>query len=104
MTTYRFDVAFLSGGASARFMCAGHNAGSEWRLARILVEAGMPDGPIEGGRIGEVDWTFHSLHRFAVGAVSKREAEAADQLHPALRTAVLAMLSERAARREKEAS
>ena len=94
----RFTVTHLAAG---RFVirCAGIEATSEWGLARLLVEADFPDMPIEAGRAGKVDWTFPSLHRFAVGAVGPKEADVTpERLHPTLRASVVAMRAERAAR------
>lgn len=94
----RFTVTHLTAG---RFVvrCAGIEATSEWGLARLLVEADFPDLPIEAGRAGKVDWTFASLHRFAVDAVTSQELlQRPERLHPALRASVAAMLAERAQR------
>jgi len=89
--THRFDTTFHSNG-SYTLRCAGLEATTERALARRLVESDMPDGPIEGGRVGHLDWTFPSLHRFAAGAVTPSELEVTpERLHPTLRAAVVAL-------------
>ena len=98
MQPHRFTVTYPAGGTGAAvlFRCAGHEADSEWRLARILVEHDAPDAPIEAGREGMIDLTFPSLHQFAIGAVSSRElSDAPERLHPALKAAWVAALRAR---------
>ena len=98
MTTqpvYRFDVTFLTAGAY-RVSWGERSATSESALARLMVEAGVPDGAIEGGRAGRHDWTFRSLHRVALRAVTAAERAAGDgALHPALSRALQAVVAER---------
>lgn len=99
MTPYRFD-AFHHGNDDWTFACADLTADSEKKLARLLVENDFPDGPIEGGRLGRLDWTYPSLHRFAASAIAPTDAERwPERLHPALRAAVVALGALRAARR-----
>ena len=96
MTPYRFDIEHRSNGSYV-VRCGGLSASSEAVLARRLVEDDAPDAPIEGGRVGKADWTFHSLHRFAVGAVKAGE----DCLYPALQAAVVARAAALAAKKKE---
>ena len=99
MSPYRFDTTFSTAGRYT-MRCGGHEADSEWGLARRLVEDDALDAPIEAGREGWVDWTFPSLHRFAVGAVRGSEGvDHPERLHPALMAAVVATAVARARRR-----
>lgn len=66
---YRFDIEHRSDGF--RVTACGMDANDERALARKLVNAGHPDGRIEGGRIGRVDWRVGSLHAFAATAISE---------------------------------
>jgi hypothetical protein len=103
MTPYRFDAAERSNGAWL-FTCDGHSADGERKLAGVLVESDYPDGPIEAGRPGRVDWTYPSLHEFAAGEVRPREAEQTpERLHPTLRAAVVALGALRALRKAQVA-
>lgn len=70
--TYRFDIQHHTNG-NITVASAGHSANSERGLARKLVEAGLPDGPIEAGRIGRRDYTVASLHHFAAGTLTEGE-------------------------------
>lgn len=94
--TYRFDIEHYSNG-NITVASAGHSANSERGLARKLVEAGLPDGPIEAGRIGRRDYTVASLHHFAAGTLSEGEKGFTRgiyapypprDLHPALQHAI----------------
>ena len=98
---YRFDMTF-GVGDSYTARCGVWSAESTRSLARQLVEAGMSDAPIEGGRPGHLDWRIASLHRHAASAVSAKEAASSrETLHPALLAAVDAMAAERARRAER---
>lgn len=96
MTPYRFDITHRSNGSYV-VRCGDLSADNERTLARRLVEDDAPDHDIEGGRLGKMDWTFHSLHRFAVGAVKAGE----DCLHPALQAAVVARAAALAAKKKE---
>lgn len=100
--SYRFDVTYLRGGTgdALTVSCAGLEADQAWRLARRMVEDDMPDGPIEAGREGKVDWTFPSLYQFAASAVPLQEVQRTpERLHPPLRASVVALWAARAARK-----
>jgi hypothetical protein len=99
MPPYRFDITHSTAGRYT-MRCGCLEADSEWGLARKLVEDDAPDAPIEAGREGRLDWTFPSLHRFAVGAVRGSEGvDHPERLHPALMAAVVATAVARAKRR-----
>ena len=103
MTPYRFD-AFHRGNDDWTFACLDLTADSARNLARLLVESDFPDGPVEGGRLGRLDWSYPSLHRFAASGVAGPDAERwPERLHPALRAAVVALGVLRAARRAQAA-
>ena len=96
MSTYRFDIQHHTNG-SITATCDGHSASSERALARKLVEADAPDGPIEAGRPGHRDYTVASLHHFAAGTLTEGEKGfqrgiyvpyPAREMHPALQHAV----------------
>jgi hypothetical protein len=93
---YRFDIQHHANG-SITATNAGHSANSERGLARKLVEAGLPDGPIEAGRPGCRDYTVASLHHFAAGTLSEGEKGfqrgiyapyPPREMHPALQHAI----------------
>ena len=93
---YRFDIQHHTNG-SLTATCAGHSANSERALARKLVEAGLPDGPMGAGRPGKTDYTVASLHHFAAGTLSEGEKGFTRgiyapypprEMHPALQHAI----------------
>lgn len=93
---YRFDIQHHTNG-SLTATCGRHSANSERGLARKLVEAGLPDGPVGAGRPGKTDYTVASLHHFAAGTLSEGEKGFTRgiyapypprDLHPALRHAI----------------
>jgi hypothetical protein len=96
---YRFDVTFGTGD-SYRVRCGAYEAGTTASLARMLVEAGLPDLPIEGGRAGKLDWTIRSSHRHAASTVSTEErTKRRDEVHPNLLAVADAMHEERERKR-----
>jgi hypothetical protein len=70
--SYRFEIEHRTDGG-ARVTCGDHEARDERALARKMVNAGAPDGPIEAGRVGHVDYRVRSLHAFAATALYERE-------------------------------
>lgn len=101
MKAYRFDVKFGTGD-SYRVRCGAYEAGSTAALARMLVEAGLPDAPIEGGRAGKLDWTIASTHRHAVDAVTTVERTTGrGDLHPTLLSMADAIHDERTRKRAR---
>ena len=94
MPPHRFDIEHRSNGSYV-VRSGDLSADNERTLARRMVEDDAPDGPIEGGREGKLDWTFPSLHRFAAGAVGRWE----EGVHPALQAAVVRIRDEFAQRR-----
>jgi hypothetical protein len=100
---YRFNIEHRTDGG-ARVTCGDHEARDERALARKMVNAGAPDGAIEAGRVGHVDYRVRSLHAFAATALKEGdrglsvvpyaphpEAEVA----PALQTAVSRVVARR---------
>ena len=95
MIVYRIETSFGSAG-SCRFSHSDMAAPSLPRLARLMVEDDMPDGPVEGGRAGRLDWTARSLHHLATQSVAAKElAEHSEQLHPTLLAAVVSLQAKR---------
>lgn len=101
MKPYRVDV-FHGAKDSVVMRCGAFEAGGIAQLARALVEIGLPDAPMHGGRPGRHDWTAASLHGQAALAVTaqEREQRSPDPLHPALRAAVTALQAARERRRQ----
>jgi hypothetical protein len=102
---YRFDITH-HGTGTMTVECQGHTAGSERVLARVLVESGAPDGAVEAGRVGKLDWTAPSLHVVAAGTLSEGDKGFTSGvyapypprvLHPALGQAVFALSAKRRA-------
>jgi hypothetical protein len=69
---YRFEIDDRSDGG-ARITCGEHVANDERALARKMVNAGAPDGPIEAGRTSCTDYRVRSLHAFAATAIEDGE-------------------------------
>lgn len=95
MTPHRFDIQHRSNG-SILVRCGSLTSDSERGLARLMVEDDAPDGPIEAGPVGKLNWMFRSLHRFAAGCVGRWE----EGLHPALQAAVVTLRADLAQRRQ----
>lgn len=99
---YRFDIAYRSDGG-VRVTCSNDAHHSERGLARKLVNDGAPDGPIEAGRVGRVDYRVASLHAFASRRMVERDAGGLHvvpyephphaQVSPALQHAISASLA-----------
>jgi len=96
---HRIDIAFRSNG-SVIATAGDHTADSDRALARKMVEAGLPDGPVEIGRPGQTDMRAPSLHLFAAGTLSEGDAGFSKgiyapypmrDLHPALDRAIAAL-------------
>jgi len=94
--TYRFDIEHHSNGSHTA-TCGKRSANDERKLARQIVEAGLPDGPLGVGRPGRTDYTVASLHHFAAGTLSEGEKGFTRgiyapypprEMHPALQHAI----------------
>lgn len=101
MTPYRVDV-FHGAKDSVVMRCGAFEADGIAQLARAMVEGGLPDAPMHGGRPGRHDWTAASLHGQTAVAVTaqERDQRSPDPLHPALRAAVTALQAARERRRQ----
>lgn len=109
---YRFEITYRHDG-TAQHACGDHTATDARALARKLVEAGRPDGPIEAGRAGKIDWTAPSLHRFAAVAMMEGDRGFSFKpyapypvrdLHPALDHAISVLRGERKTAAEERAA
>jgi hypothetical protein len=69
---YRFEIEHKAAGA-VMVTCGDHQARDERALARKMVNAGAPDGVIEAGRAGRIDYRVRSLHAFAATALEEGE-------------------------------
>lgn len=110
--SYRFDVTHRSNGTMA-VSCDDCTAASERTLARMMVELGVPDAPVEGGRHGKRDWTAPSLHRLAAGTITEGERGFAHgiyapypprDMHPELQHAIEQATAARQARVKRGAA
>jgi hypothetical protein len=68
--TYRFEIEHRPAGA-VRVTCGIYEARDERALARKMVNGGCPDGAIEAGRSGKIDYRVRSLHAFAATALTE---------------------------------
>lgn len=111
-TMYRFDIQHHANGTMT-VTCDDCSAPSERVLARMMVELGMADGPVEAGRDGRVDWMVASLHRFAAVALSEGDKGFSfppyapyppRDLHPALDRAISALRRDRKTAAEARAA
>ena len=103
--TYRFDIQHHSNG-NITATCGKRSANDERKLARMIVEAGLPDGPLGVGRPGRTDYTVASLHAFAATTLTESDRgfshgiyaphpEHGEAMHPALKHAVAALRERR---------
>ena len=96
---HRINIAFRSNG-SVIATAGDHTADSDRALARKMVEAGVADGPVEIGRLGQIDMRAPSLHLFAAGTLSEGDAGFSHgiyapwpvrEINPALERAIAAL-------------
>jgi len=67
---YRFEIEHKAAGA-VLVTCGIYEARDERALARKMVNGGCPDGAIEAGRAGRIDYRVRSLHAFAATALEE---------------------------------
>lgn len=110
--TYRFDIEHRGDG-SVRVTCGTYEATGERALARKLVNAGAPDGPMVAGLPDSDAYRVASLHRFAAHTLAERDTGLQIEVYkphpraevsPSLERAVSASVEAAKNRREAEAA